>query len=276
MNKQIIFLDIDGTLTEPGKNTPPDSALEAIRRAQAAGHLVFLCSGRNYGMLKPLLTQHYDGIISSSGGYVEVEGEPIYNHPMTREKQDRAMEVLRRNHIFCTIECKDGSYTDDGLKDFLRTNAGEGGNSELLRWREQLEQSLGIRSMSEYDGKPIYKIIMMATSMEDLVNARAELEGEFAFVVQESNGQTIFNGELVIPDYDKGQAIRRVCDFMHHPIEDTMGFGDSMNDLEMIDTVGTSICMANGSEELKRRSDDICPACTEDGLYHAFIKYNLI
>jgi hydroxymethylpyrimidine pyrophosphatase-like HAD family hydrolase len=31
---KLIFLDIDGTLTEPGANVPPDSALEAIRRSQ--------------------------------------------------------------------------------------------------------------------------------------------------------------------------------------------------------------------------------------------------
>ena len=55
MNKKLIFLDIDGTLTEPGSNTPPESALRAIRAAQKNGHLVFLCSGRNYAMLSPLL-----------------------------------------------------------------------------------------------------------------------------------------------------------------------------------------------------------------------------
>ena len=64
MGKKLIFLDIDGTLTEPGKNVPPDSALEAIRRAQANGHKAVLCSGRNYGMLSPLLKYGFDGVIS--------------------------------------------------------------------------------------------------------------------------------------------------------------------------------------------------------------------
>lgn len=53
MDKKLIFLDIDGTLTTPGSNVPPDSALCAIRRAQEKGNLVFLCTGRNYAMLKP-------------------------------------------------------------------------------------------------------------------------------------------------------------------------------------------------------------------------------
>ena len=52
---KLIFLDIDGTLTVAGENTPPKSALDAIRRTQAKGNKVFLCTGRNLDMLKPLL-----------------------------------------------------------------------------------------------------------------------------------------------------------------------------------------------------------------------------
>ena len=34
MERRIIFLDIDGTLTEPGSNEPPKSAVWAVRQAQ--------------------------------------------------------------------------------------------------------------------------------------------------------------------------------------------------------------------------------------------------
>ena len=47
MSRKLIFLDIDGTLTQAGSNTPPESAMKAVRMAQAKGHLVFLCTGRN-------------------------------------------------------------------------------------------------------------------------------------------------------------------------------------------------------------------------------------
>ena len=67
MKPKAIFLDIDGTLTEPGTNVPPASALEAIRRAQEAGNYVFLCTGRNYAMLSPLLKYGFDGVVASSG-----------------------------------------------------------------------------------------------------------------------------------------------------------------------------------------------------------------
>ena len=44
---KIIFLDIDGTLTQPGCNVPPESAMVAVRKARQNGHKVLLCSGRN-------------------------------------------------------------------------------------------------------------------------------------------------------------------------------------------------------------------------------------
>ena len=59
-----VFLDIDGTLTTPGSNVPPASALEAVKKAQEKGHPVFLCSGRNQGMLSPLLKYGFDGYIA--------------------------------------------------------------------------------------------------------------------------------------------------------------------------------------------------------------------
>ena len=54
MEQKLIFLDIDGTLTSPGSNTPPESAMTAVRKAQAKGHQVFLCTGRNPAVLRAL------------------------------------------------------------------------------------------------------------------------------------------------------------------------------------------------------------------------------
>ena len=49
-----------------------------------------------------------------------------------------------------------------------------------------------------------------------------------------------------------------------------------MNDLEMIETVGTSVCMDNGSPKLKEVSDIVCPAVDADGLAIAFEQLGLI
>ena len=244
MGKKLIFLDIDGTLTLPGHNEPPQSALEAIRAAQKKGNLVFLCSGRNPGMLAPLLQYGFDGVVACAGGYVTVGEELIYDMPMTGEEMELAVEKLHEEGVFCTIECKDGAFGDENLGEFLEK----------------------------------YKVVIMCLHPEQLVPAREALEDRYNFVVQEITdpAHKCINGELINRKYDKGRAILRVCDHLGVPVSDTYGFGDSMNDLEMIQTVGTSVCMANGAEALKKISDVVCPSVEEDGLAKAFEQLELV
>ena len=45
MDKKLIFLDIDGTLTS-AMSTPAPPVRQAIRQARAMGHLAFLCTDR--------------------------------------------------------------------------------------------------------------------------------------------------------------------------------------------------------------------------------------
>ena len=274
MNKKLIFLDIDGTLTAPGSNVPPQSALDAIRAAQALGHKVFLCTGRNYDMLRPLLAYGFDGAVASGGGYVFMGDQVLFDCPMTEEQKERALRLFAEGGVLRTIEARDASYCDPGMGEFLQQCSG--GNSELLRWREALEKDLGIRPMAEYDGRPIYKVVFMCARAEQLAGAIRELEGEFYFLVQDLAGANCLNGELVNRKFDKGSGIRQVCRALNVPLSDTVGVGDSMNDLEMIETVGTGVCMANGSPNLKKRSDLVCPSVDEDGLAWAFRELGLV
>lgn len=68
----------------------------------------------------------------------------------------------------------------------------------------------------------------------------------------------------------------KVCEHLGIPLEDSVGFGDSMNDKEMLEVAGLSVCMENGSAEMKKIADVICPSVTEDGIKKAFEKYHLM
>ncbi len=276
MECKLIFLDIDGTLTEPGKNVPPASAVEAVRKARDNGHKVVLCSGRNYGMLSPLLRYGFDGLVGSAGGYIEYGGQVVYDHPMTAEQCGTAMDVFQRNGVFRTVEGKDHSYTDESFKDFLRESAQAGGNSELLRWREQIESELGIRPMAEYGGEPVYKIGFVSRDAGGLREPMQVLGDGFDFCIQGTDQLGAINGELINKAFNKGMAVERLCAYLDIPIENTVAFGDSMNDLEMIRAAGVGICMGNGSETLKKAADEVCAPVGEDGLYRAFQAHRLM
>ncbi|MBR1931347.1 MAG: HAD family phosphatase [Lachnospiraceae bacterium] len=271
---KLIFLDIDGTLTVAGENVPPESALAAIRKSQAKGNKVFLCTGRNLDMLSPLLKYGFDGVVASGGGYVAVGEEVLYDCPMTDTQKNTALESLHRHGVFCTIEAKDGSWGDENMDAFLKDQPA--GNSEIERWRKALSENLGIRPMSEYDGRPIYKVVIMCNEMKQLEEAKKLLEQDFRFVLQEVPAHGCLNGELVNRQFDKGKGVELVCRKYNVPLEDSIGFGDSMNDLEMIQTVGVSVCMANGAKALQEIADIVCPAVEEDGLAKAFENLGLL
>lgn len=227
-------------------------------------------------MLSPLLQYGFDGVIASSGAYILCGNDVVYDCPMTEEERKCVMELLWKNGIFRTVECLDGSYTDEGFKQFLEENAEAGGNSELLRWRRQIEASLNIRPMAEYRGQPVYKLVMMFRSEEQLAEPKRALGETFDFCIQESDQYGFINGELIKKEYNKGIALKKVCNHYGVPIEDSIAYGDSMNDLEMMEAAGISVCMENGSRKLKELADDVCPAVSDDGLYHSFRKYGLM
>ena len=274
MNRKLIFLDIDGTLTPAGSNVPPESALNAIRKAQANGHRVFLCTGRNPAMLAPVLAYGFEGAVASAGGYIFAGDQVLFDCPMTKEQLETGMRLMKENGVFRTIEARDATWGDEDLGDFL-AQAGEG-NSELVRWRKALAEELNILPMKSYDGRPIYKIVFMCTDASQLEPVRQALEQDFNFVVQDVAAHHCLNGELINRRFDKGRGVRIVAEAFHTDIADTIGFGDSMNDLEMIETVGYSVCMENGSPLLKEKSSLVCPAVDQDGLAWAFEKLNLI
>lgn len=276
MDQKLIFLDIDGTLTEPGKNVPPPSAADAVRRAREKGHKVVLCSGRNYGMLFPVLQFGFDGLIASAGGYIEYGGQVVYDCPMTPKQQAEVLDVFKENGIYRTIGGRNSSYTDEGFKEFLAENIQSEGNSELLRWRIQIENELDIRPMSEYDGEPIYGMSFMSRGAERLKKPMELLQEEFEFCIQDEDTCGIVNGELSSKAFDKGSAVKRLCEFLGISREDTIAFGDSMNDLEMLEAAAFGVCMENGSQALKETADWVCPGVSEDGLYLGFQKLGVL
>ena len=130
--------------------------------------------------------------------------------------------------------------------------------------------------MAEYRGEPIYKILFATPDAGKLEKPREELEADFQFCMQAPGRWGMANGELINRKFHKGTAVRRLCEYLGIPLENTVAFGDSMNDLEMLETAGLGICMGGGSPALQSAADEVCPPREEDGLYRAFAAHDLL
>ncbi len=280
METKVIFLDIDGTLVPPGSLEPPASALAAIRAAQKKGHKVFLCTGRNLCMTSPLLEYSFDGAVCSAGGYVFCGKELLFDCPMTEAQSEGLRAILDRQGIGYSMEARDMSYSTSLMLERFKNHSLERSkmNSEAARWANVFQEGKMVRPISDYLGEPIYKICYLAPDEAALAPVRQQYEREFIFCQQnfpeEHTGW--INGELINRRFNKGTGIRKVCAHLGLTTADAIGFGDSENDLEMTDVVGLSICMENGSEELKKRCSAVCPPVDEDGIARAFESLGLV
>ena len=72
---KILFIDVDGTLVDYD-NQLPVSAVDAIRKARANEHKVYICTGRSKAEVYPNLWEiGLDGMIVGNGSYVEDHGK---------------------------------------------------------------------------------------------------------------------------------------------------------------------------------------------------------
>lgn len=70
------------------------------------------------------------------------------------------------------------------------------------------------------------------------------------------------------PAATKGNALRTVSGFLRFDPAEAIAFGDSLNDLSMLQAAGTGVAVANGWEALKQLSDCICGSNNQDGPAH--------
>ena len=107
---KIVFLNIDGTIRD-FDGIIPDSAIKAIHMARENGHKVCISTGRTYTRIdKEILDIGFDGIISSSGGYVEYEGECISHRYFTQLAYIELMNDLLLHQCVVEIETGRESY----------------------------------------------------------------------------------------------------------------------------------------------------------------------
>ena len=280
MEQKLVFLDIDGTLLTPGELLVPPSAVDAMRKARANGHKLFLCTGRNLRMTQPLLEYGFDGAVCSAGGYVFCDGQVLVDLPMEPELAAGVQAALERHGVECTLEARDATYGGmEMIKRWSFTHKQTGPlNSEAARWRKAMEDGMSLEPLSAYKGEPLYKIVFIAEREQDLDEAKQLYSAQFVFCESKLDGIDggFVNGELINRRFDKGRGIKAICKYLGKPLGSTIGFGDSDNDLQMTDVAGISVCMANGSESLKQRCDRIAPSVYEDGIAREFAALGLI
>lgn len=116
----IVFFDLDGTLiSDDGAYIIPESAINAIHKAQANGHLMYVDTGRTIMNIEQrLLDIGFDGYICGCGMYIECGKEVIFQHKLPQKLCDSVAELIYECDMTPMYEHSKSFFTDKRCRSF--------------------------------------------------------------------------------------------------------------------------------------------------------------
>lgn len=255
MANKVLFFDVDGTLVDSYHGIPdiPEGVKNELKRIQSLGHKIFVCSGRPKAMMDHRFDD-FDGYILANGGYVEIDGQSIFENRMDYNLCKEVVSVLKSINSAYMLETAKEIYIDydsQELYDFF--------NNGVIK----------VDFIREFDEdevlKRTIKIEMNVTNKNrDLVIST--IDKYFGFVVNYDQHGSENAFEIYSPTLSKAIGMQKVLEYYGLTQEDTYAFGDGTNDIEMIRFAYCGVAMGNAVDALKEAADIVCEPIQENGL----------
>lgn len=268
MNKKILVLDIDGTLTNSKKEITPKT-MEAIRKLQKAGHVIALASGRPTAGIRQVAEALE---MEKTGGYVLAfngariidwkTGEVMFQQTLEHCYLQPLYEGAVRHGL--TIF----TYQDDYAITAMDTN-------EYAEFEARINR-LTIKRVDDfvnYIDFPINKCLLSGEPAEV-----KRCENEFLSLL--GDDLSIFKSEdffleIMAKNIDKAASLDRLIGLLGIRQQDTVCCGDGYNDISMIQYAGVGVAMENAKDVVKQAADVVTGSNDEDGLVPIIEKYFL-
>ena len=241
-HRKAAFFDLDGTLAV--SNRPPAAAdTAAIRALRAAGHLAVLCTGRSRGYLYPeILNICFDAIISGAGARIELDNRLLYRCFLSADELRLIIGRVMRTGRACVLEGEEQMLV-----------VGNGADRDLPWPRIASYDDLDAR----YHGQAISKCTLFGVLDED---DRRVLDPVFSVI------QNTGYAEILPAGCCKSDGLRRVIEAADIRREDSLAFGDSPNDSDMLRYAGIGIAMGNAPDSVKADADYVTGTLEQNGV----------
>lgn len=241
----------------------------AIKKAEAAGYLVVLASGRlSLAMEKyvRILNLHKKkGYVISSNGALITEsntGSIVHQAKLPSETALMVYDLADAEGFSVQIYEGDTIYVS-------RRNEFADMDVKLTNLHQVVAEDF--RSMAQ--AGPL-KLLVPGDPM--ILKPLAEILKNYL-----EEKATIFTSkpyflEILPANCHKGSALAIIADLVQVPRESVIAIGDSMNDEAMIRWAGVGVCMQNGCEEIKKIADIVTRKINDDDGVAAFIEEYLL
>lgn len=270
---KLLLLDIDGTLQDAKKGIPY-SAIQAIDECRKNNCKVMICTGRSLKTISDqVLSLHVDGIIAGGGSYISVGDEIVQAAYFPRKQIQEVLLYLLSHEVAFAFETQEKVFMNDlGEQILLNLNH----EKELdTRISNQLTQEKIVyeSNIEEYRGQPIHKICLWTYKevYQDIYNI---LKDTLHLSQSDQYGNQQYY-EIVQKGFDKGSAIQIIQEKLKIKKEETICFGDGLNDQDMFKASHTCIAMPQGHPTLKQMATSVCEDIFEDGIYLELQRRNI-
>lgn len=256
-DKKVVFFDIDGTLLHEGSYIPP-STIAAIQQLRHNGVETFIATGRGPAMLSDIPAKvGIESFVCYNGQIVVHEGEVVYRNALPTDALHRLT-------------------THAGSNDHTLVYLGQDRGGATKANDPIVEQSLGELGMPIPTYEPnfhieqaVYQTLLYCTPEEE--HHYLDAYGEFDFIRWHPHAMDVINRGA-----SKADGIRHFIEANGYRLENTYAFGDALNDLAMLEYVGTGIAMGNARTEAKEVADFVTKSILEDGIEYGLKKMKLI
>ena len=261
---RVLACDLDGTLLRDDK-TISEQTKEAIKRITDKGVIFLPSTGRTHRELPSLLNElpflQYALCCNGGSVYDYRNDRYIYEDAIPHDLAVEVLEFVKSLPVYETVVVNGARIVkgdeNDEICSYIRTVAVKG----LLF---NFTGAHDVKAAFARTGMDAQKFLLYLAEGADRDQVMRQLAERFPQLLISSSGPVFI--EVNIKGVDKGKALRKFCELMNVPIDQSMAFGDAENDISMLEAAGKAVVMENGTPETKKHADVICPSNNDDGV----------
>ena len=265
---KIIFLDIDGTIIDEKTHKISNSTINAIRTAKENGHKIFINTGRVLcNVNEDIRSMNLDGYICGCGTEIIINNKTVFHNKFDNEVYTKMKFLVEECRMNALYEASDSMYFGEQSfesDDFKRL-------TEVF-----LKQGKNVSRKSSDEDFHFDKFVAWYNDKKsNIVKFKDDLKKLGFEFIDRGGDISDMCCELVPENCSKATGCKYAMDYFGIDKKDSFAIGDSLNDLPMLEAVGTGIAMGNG-EPLFRYANYITARIEDDGIEKAFRNFGII
>ena len=259
MTYRLIAMDLDGTLKNDEKVITEKTAACLMELQQSGVRLVLASARPSPGLLAEstfLQLPEHDGILMSYNGGRIVEagtGSTLYETAMPLDMARNVLKKLEEYPVTVIL--------DDG-KQFYVTDP-DGYKVGYECWNNNMSCTKVENLAAFIDFEPVK--FLMSVQPDELSSVQKQIASWLPpelTIVQTAP----FYLEIIPAVINKGEGLRQICSLLDIPLEETIAFGDSENDIPMLRAAGIGVAMGNSTQDVLEMADAVTDSNNEDGI----------